>query len=172
MTSDPTPTPLDLNPYLQRLAAYVGYHVDWSELDPACGNQPQLVTAWVSAAARHAGLAHARGLLPAPAVFLRERVGTGGFDDTTACEVALLFGLHEHDQHLEATQATAATEFAVCCRRLAEAETGLVSPAAPPTDPPADPPADLPVRPPVGGTGHATGGHTDRVPQDSDPAAG
>jgi hypothetical protein len=166
MTPAPTPTPLDLTRYLQQLAAHVGYQVDWSELDPACANHPQLVTAWVSAAAGHAGLAHARSLLPGPAAFLRGQVGTGGFDEGTGCEVAMLFGLHEHDQHLQTLLAGAAADFAGCCRRLAEAGTGLTwrkdRPVDPPTGPPAGPPAGLPTGPaqdtPVDPAGDAAGG--------------
>jgi hypothetical protein len=154
MTSDPTPTPLDLAPYLQQLAASVGYQLDWNELDPACANHAQLVTSWVGAAARHAGLAHARSLLSAPAAFLREQVGAGDFDDTTGCEVAMLFGLHEHKDHLEAEMDKAAAEFTSCCQKLAEAGTGLTWPKNQPVDPPTGPPADmlvdLPSDPPEG----------------------
>jgi hypothetical protein len=168
MTPDPRPTPLDLTRYLEQLAESVGYQVDWSELDPACANHLQLVTTWVTAAAGHAGLAHARRLLTSPAAFLREQVGAGDFDDTTGCEVAMLFGLHEHDQHLETLLARAAADFATCCQQLAEAGTGLTwradQPVDPPTGPPADtsagPPQDTPVHP----TGDATGDHA-HLPQ-------
>jgi hypothetical protein len=163
MTPDPRPAPLDLTRYLEQLAESVGYQVEWSELDPACANHLQLLTTWVTAAAGHAGLAHARGLLTGPAAFLREQVGAGDFDDTTGCAVAMLFGLHEHDQHLETLLANAATDFATCCQRLAEAGTGLTwradQPVDPPTGPPADtsagPPQDTPLHP----TGDATGDH-------------
>jgi hypothetical protein len=165
MTSDPTPTPLDLSPYLQQLAESVGYQLDWNELDPACANHPQLVTSWVSAAARHAGLAHARSLLAGPAAYLREQVGAGDFDDTTGCEVAMLFGLHEHDQHLNTLQARATADFATYCQQLAQAGTGLTWPKDQPVDPPtsqpagmiADPPADPPDSTPIEQTGDAPG---------------
>jgi hypothetical protein len=142
----PAPTPLDLANYLEQLAAHVGYAVDWSELDPTLANQPDLVTAWVLAAAHHAGLAHARGLLAAPAAFLREQVGTGDFNDSTGCEVAMLFGLHEHHEHLEAEMNKATAAYAGCCQQLAA--TGLTSPTTAP-----GPVADIPTQasPPANG---------------------
>jgi hypothetical protein len=143
MTPDPTPAPLDLTPYLEQLAESVGYQVHWSGLDPARANDPQLVTTWVAAAAGHAGLAHARGLLTSPAAFLREQVGAGDFDDTTGHAVAMLSGLHEHDQHLETLLANAAADFTTRCQRLAEAGAGLTWRADPPVDPPTGPPADM-----------------------------
>ena len=160
MTSDPTPTPLDLSPYLQQLAASVGYQLDWDELDPACANHTQLVTSWIGAAARHAGLAHARSLLASPAAFLREQVGAGDFDDTTGCEVAMLFGLHEHDQHLDTLQARATANFATYCQQLAEAGTGLTWPKDQPVDPPTSQPADIadpPAGTPIEQTGDTSG---------------
>jgi hypothetical protein len=168
MTSDPTPTPLDLTPYLQQLAESVGYQLDWDELDPACANHPQLVTNWVDAAARHAGLAHARSLLSCPAAYLREQVGAGDFDDTTGCEVAMLFGLHEHKEQLEAAMNQAAAEFTTYCQQLAQAGTGLTWPKDQPVDPPtgtpadiADPSADPPESTPIGQTGDpGTDAHT------------
>jgi hypothetical protein len=165
----PAPTPLDFTSYLRQLALSVGYTLDWSELDPACANHPDLVTAWVIAAAGHAGLAHARSLLASPAAFLRGQVGTGGFDDTR-CEVAMLFGLHEHDDHLQAAIDRAVAEFTSCCQRLAQAGAGLTwradRPVDPPTCPPADTPADLPAGPPQGTpvdpTGDASGENAHR----------
>jgi hypothetical protein len=144
----PDPTPLDLTPYLQQLAEKVGYQLDWNELDAVCANHPQLVTSWVDAAARHTGLAHARSLLAGPAAYLREQVGAGDFDDTTGCEVAMLFGLHEHDQHLDTLQARATADFATCCQQLAEAGTGLTWPKDQPVDPPTSQPADMSADPP------------------------
>ena len=143
----PAPTRLDLTSYLERLAAHVGYAVNWSELDPTLANQPDLVTAWVLAAAGHAGLVHARGLLAAPAAFLREQVGAGDFNNTTGCEVAMLFGLHEHKEHLEIEIDKAAAAFAGCCQQLAA--TGLTSPTTAP-----GPVADLPTQhsPPANGS--------------------
>ena len=135
----PAPTRLDFTSYLERLAAHVGYAVDWSELDPTLANQPDLVTAWVLAAAGHVGLVHARGLLAAPAAFLRGQVAAGHFNNTTGCQVALLFGLHEHNDHLEAEIDKAAAAFAGCCQQLAA--TGLTSPTTAP-----GPVADVPTQ--------------------------
>lgn len=127
MTPDPTPPPPEgLTRYLQQLATHVGYQVDWAELNYTCGHQPQLVTAWVSAAAAHAALNHTRRLLPTPAEFLRERVGQGEFDNATGHDVELLFGLHEHDQQLQSRLARTKAHFTSCCRQLTT--TALTSP--------------------------------------------
>jgi hypothetical protein len=52
--------PLDLTVHLGELAAAVGYTVDLDELDPTCANHPELVTAWVLTAVRHATVATRR----------------------------------------------------------------------------------------------------------------
>lgn len=122
----------DLTGYLHRLAAQVGYAIDWDELDPTCGSDPELVLAWARAGTDHAGLAYARHLLASAMVFLDTRATA---DPRLAARTSdLLAELHYRDDKLARKLARAANDYRNTLVRLSR-YTGMAWPTPPAGEP-------------------------------------